>query len=60
MKTILDILQFANGETENIQIAQGKYHLKTSLKAAFDSIKKKENGTNRNNRNKGKCKFRDC
>lgn len=40
MKTILDILQFANGETENIQIAQGKYHLKTSLKAAFDQYKK--------------------
>ena len=40
MKTILDILEFANGETENIQIAQGKYHLKTSLKAAFNQYKK--------------------
>lgn len=40
MKTILDLLEFANGETENIQIAKGKYHLKTSLKEAFEQYKK--------------------
>ena len=40
MKTILDLLEFANGETENIQIAKGKYHLKTSLKEACEQYKK--------------------
>ncbi len=27
IKNILDLLELAKGETENIRIAQGKYHL---------------------------------
>ena len=39
MKTILELLEFADGETVNIQIAQGKYHLKTTLREAFKQFK---------------------
>lgn len=35
IKTILDLLEYANGETENIRIAQGKYHLPLSIKEAI-------------------------
>ena len=42
IKTILDLLEYANGETENIRIAQGKYALPLSIKEAI-KIKKKEN-----------------
>jgi len=38
LKAILDLLQYANGETENIRIAQGKYQLPLSVK---DAIKTK-------------------
>ena len=38
IKAILDLLQYANGETENIRIAQGKYQLPLSVK---DAIKTK-------------------
>jgi hypothetical protein len=35
IKAILDLLQYANGETENIRIAQGKYQLPLSVKEAI-------------------------
>lgn len=34
IKNILDLLQVANGETENIRIAQGKYALPKNIKSA--------------------------
>jgi hypothetical protein len=37
---ILDLLQLAKGETENIKIAQGKYHLPDNFKDALKTIKK--------------------
>jgi len=42
LKTILELLEYANGETENIRIAQGKYQLPLSIKDAIKS-KVKEN-----------------
>lgn len=36
---ILEMLKIANGETENIQIAQGKYKLPETLKDTFTQIK---------------------
>lgn len=42
IKTILDLLEYANGETENIRIAQGKYQLALSIKEAI-KIKTKQN-----------------
>jgi|TARA_B110000977_G_scaffold120212_1_gene154791 hypothetical protein len=39
IKNILDLLKIANGETENIKIAQGKYGLPTNVKDAFKKIK---------------------
>lgn len=33
--TILELLEYANGETENIRIAQGKYQLPLSVKEAI-------------------------
>ena len=35
IKAILDLLQYAHGETENIRIAQGKYQLPLSVKEAI-------------------------
>ena len=40
IKNILDLLKIANGETENIKIAQGKYALPKDMKQAFRLIKK--------------------
>ena len=40
LKTILELLEYANGETENIRIAQGKYSLPLSIKEAIKSKKK--------------------
>jgi len=40
IKLILENLKYANGETENIQIAQGKYKLPTTLKQGFKTLKK--------------------
>tara|TARA_R110000868_G_scaffold121901_1_gene323386 strand:+ start:99 stop:239 length:141 start_codon:yes stop_codon:yes gene_type:complete len=34
IKNILDLLKVADGETENIRIAQGKYALPKSIKSA--------------------------
>jgi hypothetical protein len=39
IKNIIDLLQVANGETENIKIAQGKYALPTSIKNSYKLIK---------------------
>ena len=36
---IIDLLEFANGETENIKIAQGKYQLPTTFKKGIEQIK---------------------
>lgn len=40
LKNIIDLLQEAKGETENIQIAQGKYYLPETLKDTFNVFKK--------------------
>ena len=39
IKSILELLKIANGETENIKIAQGKNALPKDLKGAFKQIK---------------------
>lgn len=39
IKLILDNLKYANGETENIRIAQGKYKLPMTFKEAIKEIK---------------------
>jgi hypothetical protein len=36
----MEMLRKANGETENIRIAQGKYKLPTSIKEGFKQLKK--------------------
>ena len=40
IQNILDLLKYAKGETENIRIAQGKYHLPSGLMGAGKKIKK--------------------
>jgi len=40
LKYILQMLQHANGETENIKIAQGKNKLPITLKDGFKQLKK--------------------
>jgi|TARA_R110000787_G_scaffold190043_3_gene301573 hypothetical protein len=40
IKLIFEMLETANGETENIRIAQGKYNFPKSIKEAFKQIKK--------------------
>jgi hypothetical protein len=40
IKNILDLLKVAQGDTENIRIAQGKYHLPEGLKDTFNVFKK--------------------
>jgi hypothetical protein len=40
IQNILDLLKIANGETENIRIAQGKYHLPEGLMGAGKKIKR--------------------
>ena len=43
IKAILDLLQYAHGDTENIHIAQGKYQLPLSVKEAIKTkVKEKE------------------
>lgn len=39
LQNILELLQIANGETERIQIAQGKYELPKTFKRTFKQIK---------------------
>tara|TARA_Y100001972_G_C7547495_1_gene275284 strand:- start:525 stop:674 length:150 start_codon:yes stop_codon:yes gene_type:complete len=36
---ILELLEYANGETENIRIAQGKYELPRTFKKSLKQIK---------------------
>ncbi len=40
LKMIIDLLANANGETENIRIAQGKYKLAGSIKESYNQFKK--------------------
>lgn len=40
IKNLLELLEIAKGDTENIKIAQGKYYLPESYKGAFKQIKK--------------------
>jgi len=40
IKNIIDLLKFAKGETESIQIAQGKHKLPTTLKEGYKTLKK--------------------
>jgi hypothetical protein len=40
IKNILDLLELAKGETENIRIAKGKYHLPSGLMGAGKKIKR--------------------
>ena len=39
IKNILELLKHANGETENIKIAQGKYKLPMTVKEGNKAIK---------------------
>jgi hypothetical protein len=39
IKSIIDLLQLVDGETENIRIAQGKNALPRNFKKAFKQIK---------------------
>ncbi len=39
IKNILDLLNLATGETENIKIAKGKYALPTSVKNSYKLMK---------------------
>lgn len=39
LKNIIDLLKYANGETENIRIAQGKYKLPSTLKEGYKTLK---------------------
>jgi len=40
IKDIINLLQVVEGETENIQIAQGKYKLAETLKEGYKQIKR--------------------
>jgi hypothetical protein len=40
LKNLIEMLEIANGETENIRIAQGKYYLPETLKGTIKQIKK--------------------
>jgi hypothetical protein len=40
IKNLLELLEIATGESENIKIAQGKYYLPESYKDTFKKIKK--------------------
>jgi hypothetical protein len=39
IQNILNILPYAKGETENIRIAQGKYHLPSTIKGTIKTMK---------------------
>lgn len=40
LQNIIDLLQVANGETEKIRIAQGKYKLPTTFKKGYKQLKR--------------------
>lgn len=39
IKLILENLKYANGETENIRIAQGKYKLPLTIREGYKALK---------------------
>jgi len=39
IKSILEMMQFADGDTEDIRIAQGKYYLPETIKDTAKKIK---------------------
>ena len=39
IKIIIESLKYANGETENFRIAQGKYKLPMTLKEGYKALK---------------------
>tara|TARA_R100001460_G_scaffold24967_3_gene50163 strand:- start:483 stop:623 length:141 start_codon:yes stop_codon:yes gene_type:complete len=39
IKNILELLKHADGETENIRIAQGKHKLPTTIKEGYKALK---------------------
>ena len=39
IKQILDLLKYANGETETIRIAQGKHKLPTTIREGYKALK---------------------
>ena len=39
IKNILELLKNANGETENIRIAQGKHKLPTTIREGYKALK---------------------
>jgi hypothetical protein len=39
IKNIIDLLKYANGETKNIRIAQGRHKLPTTLKESYKALK---------------------
>jgi len=39
IKNILELLKHANGETENIRIAQGKYKLPLTIREGYKALK---------------------
>lgn len=43
IKNILELLEIAKGDTENIRIAQGRFALPKDMKQAFRLIKKTVN-----------------
>ena len=40
LNDIIQLLEYAKGETENIRIAQGKYRLPSSFKEGYIQLKK--------------------
>lgn len=40
IKNLLELLEVARGESENIKIAQGKYYLPVTYKDTFKQIRK--------------------
>lgn len=40
IKNLLELLEIAQGDTENIRIAQGYYHLPDTLRGTIKQIKK--------------------
>jgi len=39
IKLIIESLKYANGETENLRIAQGKYKLPMTIKEGYKALK---------------------
>ena len=46
IKNIIELLKYANGETENIRFAQGSKKLPTNYKETVYKLKKELNGIN--------------